>query len=477
VQEVPRKAADKNAFQELDQTRLFESCSKWVRRVDEATRIDDYVDTAFTIAATGRPGPVVLLVPVDFLDQSAEAPSTRTVSYGFFPLDRVLPDRARIAEAARLLSEAQAPLIVAGGGVHLSQACSELARLQDSCHLPVATTNMGKGAVDENHPLSLGVVGEFMAEGSRTHNFRKMARDADVILFVGNRTNQDGTDSWRLFSKQGKFIHNDIDGGEIGRNYEALRLVGDTKLTLEALASWLLTVFDLRKRLRRRPEVEKEIADGIRRFRRTVAAICASDQRPIRPERLMADLDSILTAETIVTADASYASAWAFNYLTCRAVGSRFLAARGLAGLGWGFPLAIGAKIARPHRPVICIEGDGGFAHCWAEVETSVRMNLGVVVIVLNNQVLGYTKDDEDAKFGNHTEATELKPVDHAAIAKACGAAGVRIENAAEFLPAVKTALGRSGPTILDVMVDPNARPPVNLLEGKFAAPFEFTFS
>jgi acetolactate synthase-1/2/3 large subunit len=212
VQEVPRKAMDKNAFQELDQTRLFESCSKWVRRVDEATRIDDYVDTAFTIAATGRPGPVVLLVPVDFLDQSAEAPSTRTVSYGFFPLDRVLPDRARIAEAARLLSEAQAPLIVAGGGVHLSQACSELARLQDSCHLPVATTNMGKGAVDENHPLSLGVVGEFMAEGSRTHNFRKMVRDADVILFVGNRTNQDGPDSWRLFSKQGKIIHNDIDG-------------------------------------------------------------------------------------------------------------------------------------------------------------------------------------------------------------------------------------------------------------------------
>lgn len=191
----------------------------------------------------------------------------------------------------------------------------------------------------------------------------------------------------------------------------------------------------------------------------------------------MADLDSILTPETIVTADASYASVWAFNYLTSRAAGSRFLAARGLAGLGWGFPLAIGAKLARPERPVVCIEGDGGFAHCWSEVETAVRLKLGIVVVVLNNQILGYTKDDEDAKFGDHTEATELKPVDHSAIARACGAEGARIENPTDFLATVQVALGRSGPTVLDVIVDPNARPPVNLLEGKFATPFEHTFA
>jgi acetolactate synthase-1/2/3 large subunit len=136
-----------------------------------------------------------------------------------------------------LLCGAKSPLIVAGGGIHLSAASAALADLQETCSLPVATTVMGKGAVDENHPLSLGVVGYFMGPGSRTQEMRTLVEHADVIVFVGARANQNGTDSWSLFPSSAQFIHLDVDSAEVGRNSEALRLVGDARLTLEALAA------------------------------------------------------------------------------------------------------------------------------------------------------------------------------------------------------------------------------------------------
>ena len=157
------------------------------------------------------------------------------MSLGQMPLDRALADPAAIAAAADALAAARHPLVVAGGGIHLSGAAAELAALQESAHLPVGTTVMGKGGVDETHPLSLGVIGYVMGQGSRTGEMRPIVDRADVVLLVGNRTNQNGTDSWKLFSESTRFIHLDADPMEVGRNYEAMRLVGDAKLTLAAL--------------------------------------------------------------------------------------------------------------------------------------------------------------------------------------------------------------------------------------------------
>ncbi len=471
VLDVARSIVDRNAFQELDHIRLFDACAKWVRRIPLASRIDDYVDMAFTAAATGRPGPAVLLVPADLLDEPATRAGRRRAVLGHYPLDRSMPDPERLEQAAGLLACAERPLIVAGGGVHSSQAAGALAALQQDCHLPVATTVMGKGSVDETHSLSLGVIGYFMGDGSRTRDLRPMAEGADVVLMIGNRTNQNGTDSWRLFPKAATFIHVDIDGGEIGRNYEALRLVGDAKLAIAALRQGLVRQ-DLAKRRERRPVVEAEIAAARSAQQRLIAAISASDAVPIRPERLMYDIDSLLDPRTIVVGDASYASIWIANYLTSRRAGARFVTPRGLAGLGWGLPLAIGAKVAAPGHPVICVAGDGGFAHCWSEIETAVRLNLGIVTVVLNNQILGYQKDAEDVFFGNHTEAVYLQPVDHAAIARACGAFGVRVADPRDFLPRLREGLGRAGPTVIDVLIDPAARPPLTAYQGRFSDPF-----
>ena len=471
VQEVARGTAERNAFQELDHLKLFDGCAKWVRRLDHVDRVEDYVDMAFAAAAGGRPGPAVLLVPADLLNETGGVAPRREACLGRYPLDRALPETSRIDEAVLLLAEAERPLVVAGGGVHLSGAAEALARLQEACCLPVATTAMGKGAVDENHPLSLGVVGYFMGSGGRTHGLRPMVEGADVVLLVGNRTNQNGTDSWQLYPPGARYIHVDVDAGEIGRNYEALRLVGDARLTLEALRARLDDAL-LERRRRARAAVEAEIAKGLAGWRETVAGVCGPDRTPIRPERVMAELDALLGEDAVIVADASYASIWVANYLTARKVGQRFVTPRGLAGLGWGLPLAIGAQFAAPERRVVCVVGDGGFAHSWAELETLKRHALPITLIVLNNRVLGYQKDAEDALFGSHTDACAFEPVDHAAIAKACGCRGVRIERPEALKPALDEALGHDGPVVLDVITDPEARPPITAFEGRFAPPF-----
>jgi acetolactate synthase I/II/III large subunit len=467
VQDVHRKQTDKNAFQDLDHLELFKGAAKWIKRVAEVDRIDDYVDMAFTAAASGRPGPAVLISPFDlFIDTPQPGASERFASLGTFPLDRFAADPAAIVAAADLLASAKAPVVIAGGGVHVSDAADALAALQDAASLPVATTAMGKGSVDETHPLSIGVVGYFMGTRGRTKFLRDLVTEADVVLLVGNRTNQNGTDSWQLYPRGAKYIHVDIDPQEIGRNYEpSVRLVGDARLVLEALTRELKSR-DLDARAAARSGLEAKIAGGRKAHESELGRIVRMDQAPVRPERLMRDLDSILTPEMIVVADASYSSIWVTNFLTSRKPGMRFLTPRGLAGLGWGLPFALGAKTARPDAPVFCLAGDGGFAHVWSELETSRRMKLPIVLTVLNNQVLGYQKHGEKVMFNDYSDVCDFEAVDHAAIARACGCEGVRVERPDDFLPALKKALRSDRTTVIDVLTDQRAYPPVTAFEN-----------
>lgn len=466
VQDLHRARTDRNAFQELDQIALFQGCTKEILRIQTKERIDDYVDLAFTTAGSGRPGPVVLLCPYDVFDEAAPEPSSRRAGHRYYPLDRPVAAPEAVREAAGLLARAERPLVIAGGGVHLSDATGELARLQDEAALPVATTSMGKGAVDEGHPLSVGVVGYFMGTRGMARHLRHLVSDADIILLIGNRTNQNGTDSWSLLPEGATLVHLDVDPVEIGRNYEALRLLGDARATIRALRE-ALAGMDLEKRRSARSGLEASIRAGRKAHRGEAADVLESDARPVRPERLMKELDALLSPESIVVADASYASIWVANYLHARRAGQRIITPRGIAGLGWGLPLALGAKVAAPETEVFCVVGDGGFAHCWAELETARRMGLKVVLTVLNNQVLAYQKDAEDVLFGAHTDACAFAPVDHAAIARACGWEAERIEDPAAIRPALEAAIARDAPTLLDVITDPEAHPPITAFEGR----------
>ena len=472
VQEVPHDQADRNAFQELDHVDLFRGVAKWIRRLDVPARADDYVDMAFTAAASGRPGPAVLLLPADVLSmetgEEASAARRRRLDLGRFPLDRTAPDPAAVDAAADLLANARGPLVVAGGGVHLSDAAAALAALQERCALPVATTTMGKGAVDETHPLSVGVIGYFMGPNGATRHLRGLVDEADTVLLVGTRTNQNGTDSWTLFPDGARFIHLDIDPLEIGRTYEAsVRLVGDARLGLDALCVALEARGTGTSRRAARAALERRIAEGRRAHAAEAAGMLQSDARPIRPERIMDAINHVADAETILVADASYATIWLANYVPAQRAGQRFLTPRGLAGLGWGLPLALGAKAAAPGRHVLAVTGDGGFAHCWAELETSLRMDLPVTLVVLNNEVLGYQKHAESVKFGAHTDACHFRPVDHARIAEACGCLGVRVEDPADLVPALRRAREADRTTVIDVITAPDAFPPITSFEGQ----------
>ena len=465
VQDVGPGTMDRNAFQELDQVALFKGVSKWVRRVTTPDRIEDYLDMAFTAAASGRPGPAVLLVSMELLAEREERPvNPRKSHLGRYPLDRTRPAQSQIDAAARLLANAKAPIIYAGGGVIASGAQEELRALQQLASLPVATSTMGKGSVDETHPLSMGVIGYFMATRGMAKFLKPMVTGADVILLVGNRTNQNGTDSWKLLPRNATYIHIDIDPMEIGRNYEAVRLHGDAKLTLAALHH-AMTAEDLGKRESMRGALEDEIAIAKTQHQAEIASVTQSDAAPIRPERFMAELEKQLSGDHIVVADASFSSIWIANYLTAK-LNRRFITPRGQAGLGWGFPLAIGAKIGQPDKPVFCIVGDGGFGHVWSELETVRRHGIKVVVAVMNNSVLGYQKHAETAGLGRYTNVCDFSSVDHAAIAEACGVKGIRLERAENIAATIRQALNADTSVVIDVIADPNAMPPVAAFAG-----------
>jgi acetolactate synthase-1/2/3 large subunit len=293
------------------------------------------------------------------------------------------------------------------------------------------------------------VFGNCMEPGAVSSALRDFAADADLVLFVGCRTNANATDGWQLFPPAARVIHIDIDSLEIGRNYEALRLAGDAKATLSALAAELKPL-DLSHR-----DGERERIGA-----RTAQARAAS-------QAYVNDLSERLSAKDIVTADASYATNWVSTFLAGRISGARFLEPRGLAGLGWGFPLAIGAKLARPEATVVSIVGDGGFAHCWSELETARRLNVKLVVIVLNNQILGYQRHGEEWVFKTHSEAADLGPVDHAAVARACDCFGERVHSLDDFGAALDRALADPRPALIDLMTDIAAHPPLSLFAGK----------
>ncbi|GHV53600.1 acetolactate synthase large subunit [Deltaproteobacteria bacterium] len=460
VQEVNRAQIDKNAFQEFDHEAMFAPCAKYVRRVNEASRLLDYLDQAFTAACSGRPGPAVLLLPFDLLLGNELPLEKKTTNLGFFPLDRVTAASDRIDAAASVLAKAKKPIIIVGGGIHSSQAWDELAAIQEECSLPVATTVMGKGAVDERHPLSLGVMAYFLGPNGSGRYLRPLLNDADCIFLIGTRTNQNGTDSWSLYPDNATYIHLDVDSMEVGRNYEALRLVGDAKLTLAALRT-ALAKQDMSARKQMRSAVEKQIAEGKAAHLKESAPVRMSPESPIRPERIMEELNKRLTPDSIIVSDASYSSIWISNYLTSLKPGMRFITPRGLAGLGWGFPYALGSRVANPTAPIYCLVGDGGFGHVWSELETAVRMKLKVTLIVLNNGILGYQKHAENARYGTHTTAVDFSPVDHTMIAKACGANAVRVTDPDKLEEAFALADKAETVTLIEVMCDAKAHPPV----------------
>jgi acetolactate synthase I/II/III large subunit len=440
----------KNMTQECRQAEILRPAVKELIRVEMTSRVPELLRRAFAVATSGRPGPVLLDVPEDVChgehDFKAEDfaldPSTLSV-----PARRIRPDRADVARAAALITRAKRPLLLVGGGIHLSVGQQALLGFAEAQSIPVAHTMSGKGGIACTHPLSVGLFGRY----SRIAN--ELIEASDCLVVVGCKLGEIATKRYALPPERIPLIHLDILAEEIGRCHAAdVALWGDARAGLEDLAEALA---DETKRARAaRADYIAEIPSRMTTWRDEAAARLDSAERPIHMARLCTELNKALPADSILVADGGFAGHWTGLLYDTKSPGRHFIPDRGLASIGYGLPGGIGAALAAAAAPVVAITGDGGFNMMLGELETARRAGVGLTIVVVNNAASGYVKALQHAMFRGRYQSSDLVEMDYAAIARAMGCNGVRVEDPGRLGEALRTGLGeRTRPTVLDVVV------------------------
>jgi len=448
----------KNMTQECRQVEILRPAVKELIRVELTSRVPELLRRAFAVATSGRPGPVLLDVPEDVChgehDFAAEdfAIDPTTLSA---PARRIRPDRADIASATGLLARAKRPLILVGGGIHLSAGHEALLAFAEAQSIPVAHTMSGKGGIACTHPLSIGLFGRY----SRIAN--ELIEASDCLLVVGCKLGEIATKRYALPAASIPLIHLDILAEEIGRCRPAtVALWGDARAGLEDLAEALAA--DAQRARVARGEYIAEIPARMAAWRREAAPRLDSNEQPIHMARLCRELNGALPADSILVADGGFAGHWTGLLYDTKAPGRHFIPDRGLASIGYGLPGGIGAALAAPTTPVVAITGDGGFNMMLGELETARRAAVGLTIVVVNNAASGYVKALQHAMFRGRYQSSDLIEMDYAAIARAMGCRGIRVDDPDQLGGALREGLAeRSRPTVLDVVV---TRDPARML-------------
>ncbi len=439
----------RNVLTELDQPALFAPITKWSPLVKQASRIPDIMRQAFRIATSGRPGAVQVTLPMDVLADQVEAPSLHAPEVcQHYPAYRVRPDPESVDRAASHLVDARQPVIVAGGGVVTSGAWSELTELAEALGATVGTSICGKGAIDEDHPLSLGVVG---SNGRRPYA-NAVLEDADLILYVGCKTDSVTTVGWTLPARTTAqtVLHLDVDPAEIGRNYPtAVGLVGDAKLGLADLTQAVR-----RRSVRPGPSPLVARNDQIRDFWASFEAKAEATTSPIKPQRVIQALARLLPSDSVVIADAGTPTPFTAAYFRSPS-GRRVIIPRGYGGLGYAIPGVVGAKLARPQATVVGLMGDGSFGMSAGELETIARLRLPITIIQFNNACFGWIKVSQELFQAGRSFGVDFSSeTDHAAIAQGFGLRGVRVEDPLEVEPVLREALASQEATFIDILTE-----------------------
>ena len=422
---------DLGALHEVpDQIQCFRPVTRWAEAVTEAAAIPATIAGAFDLLRSGRSGPIVISIPNDLLGARAEAPVPRG-GHGRRPPCHV----ADIEAAAGLLRAARRPLVIAGGGVIAAGAEEELTAVARRLGAPVITTVSGRGAFDERDPLWQGVLPDRRAVGAALGH-------ADVILAVGCKFGHRSLEKLGTgLAPHQTLIHVDIDAAVIGRVFKAeVGLVGDARDGLAALAAALgpsaaSVAWD-------RAALASARADAGSRFTPAIAAVLQT-------------LRDALPDETIVVNDQTGLTYWMEWRFPVRAPRT-FLYPVGSAALGYAVPAAVGAKVARPERPVLCVAGDGGFMYSVQELATAVKYELPVVFLVINDERYGAIKWLQERLYDREGE-TELRNPDFPALARAFGAHGERLPDATALPAALARAFAADRPTVLELQmtIDP----------------------
>ena len=439
-----------NLHQDADQFQIFRPFCKRVYRVDHVTDLPRIVERAFHLAQTGRPGPVLVDVPMDIfsadLDVDAFAKTPPEIA-------KIGIDPATTARIVDALATSRRPVLYAGGGVLSARATTELRLLAEALQVPVAHTLMGKGCLPHDHPLLLGQSGFW---GTPVAN--EKCRTADLIVAIGTRLAEANSSSWDprfTFSiPQTRLIHIDADVSEIGRNYQTeLGVVADARLALASLADEARG-----KRHADRGPLHEEIARGRNEFAANWAGQWTSDQFPLRPERILSELRQAAPADAFIVTDVGWNKNGVGQQFPINVPGT-FITPSGLATMGFGPAAALGVKVAAPGRVTIALVGDGGFSANPSVVATAMEASLHVIWLVMDNSAFGTIAGLEEMHYGTTFGCVfecEGKPyyVDYAAMARAFGADGILIESADQLGPALRAAIASGRPTVIQVPME-----------------------
>ena len=430
----------KDAFQEADIIGITTPITKYNCQVNEASEIPKMVKLAFYIATTGRPGPVLIDLPKNLQTQNAEMEFTEEIQIrGYKP--SVEPHPIQVRRAAELLLKAERPMILAGGGVITSNASPELLALAELLMAPVATTLMGKGCFPENHPLSVGNVG---MHGTSEAN--KLILEADVLLAVGTRFSDRTTGKLDDFCSDAKIIHIDVDSAEIGKNVEAdIPIVADAKRTLKAIHQSLI------HRLKKKESCPW--FDRVQELKGQLQDKADTSEGSLKPQQLLVELRKMLPEDAIVTTEVGQNQMWAALHFKVYKPRT-FISSGGLGTMGFGFPAALGAKVACPEKHVVDIAGDGSFIMTEQDLASSVMEKIPVTVIVLNNSMLGMVAQWQRLFYDRRYSAVNLGNVpDFVKLAEAYGAQGFSVGSLSEFKEAFKKAMKSEVTTVVDVPI------------------------
>ena len=441
--QVPLAMIGKDAFQETDIIGVANPCTKYAFQPRLAHEIPETVKKAFYIAESGRPGPVLIDIPKDIQQSSADMNFPELIKVrGYSPV--IDADLSQLGEAVEILLKAERPIIMGGGGVILSGAFSELQAVAEILMAPVVTTFKGKGSFPENHPLAMGPIG---MHGHAEAN--KMILEADCILAVGARFSDRSVGRYDEFGRGMSIIHLDVDPSEIGKNKSVdVAIIGDVKSSLRTLVKMLSKVMVKKDPdnswLMRRRELIEHYAETIKDYPRDLTA-----------RKALKKLREILPANSIATTEVGQCQMWASLHFDVISPGT-FFSSTGLGTMGFGFPASIGAKAAMPQVPVVDIAGDGSFNMTENSLAVSVLDNLPVIVFLMNNYMLGMVAQWQRTFYNRRYKGVHQHNCpDYVKIAQAYGAQGIKAQSLPELENAIRSALKMEVATVIDIVIDP----------------------
>jgi len=416
---------------------------KYAFQPRNANEIPEVVKKGFFIAETGRPGPVLIDIPKDV--QTNEAEMTFPDEFkirGYHPWTD--PDMVNVEKAIDMLLNAKKPVILAGGGSIISSAFAELQAIAELLMLPVVTTFKGKGAFPENHPLSLGPIG---MHGHAEAN--KIMSEADCVLAIGTRFSDRSVGTFEAFEKRLNIIHMDVDPAEIGKNQTTqVAVVGDVRASLRIMVKMLM-----QKAIKQTEENHwlKHVKETKQYWQENLKL----HPGEMGAAKILRKLRELLPHQSIVTTEVGQHQMWASLFFDVIQPGT-FFSSTGLGTMGWGFPAAIGAKVAKPDVHVVDIAGDGSFAMTENSLATAVLEDIPVIVFVLNNFTLGMVAQWQRTFYGRRMVGVDQgKCPDYVKLAESYGALGLRAQSMTELDKAIKEALSSNVATVIDIPIDP----------------------